>query len=261
MKSKIAIVILVIACVGLGIGLFVTKQQGDDQHKNDVASTEDFSNQVVEANGQLKDLREVNLSLTNDVALSRTEVEQISNSLVSAQATVTAVKTSLAGARDQVTNLNVQVSGLTTQISGLESQNEVLDQRIQELTNTISHLDVEIANTKSELALTQTNNAYLQNELQAQMAQRADLEHKFNDLSEVKAQVSKLKNELFIARRVELQNENSGKKGGEMLMTRTAPTTNGPAKSPARYDLNVEIGSDGSVRVIPPLGATNSAAH
>jgi chaperonin cofactor prefoldin len=155
----------------------------------------------------------------------------------------------------------VQVSGLTTQITGLESQNEVLDQRIQELTNTISHLDVEIANTKSELALTQTNNAYLQNELQAQMAQRADLEHKFNDLSEVKAQVSKLKNELFIARRVELQNENAGKKGGEMLMARTPPSTNSPAKSPARYDLNVEIGSDGSVRVIPPLGPTNSAAH
>ena len=254
MKSKIAIVVLILACVGLGIALFATKQQSEERHKDDVASAEDFSNQVVDASGQLKELREVNLSLTNDLALSRTETEALSNSLVSAQAAAAEIKTSLAGAQDQVTNLNAQ-------ISGLETQNQVLDQRLQDLTNTISHLDEVISNTMSQLALTQTNNAYLQNELQSQMAQRADLEHKFNDLSEVRAQVSKLKEELFIARRVELQNDSTVKKGGELLMSRTPPSTNGPPKTPASYDLNVEIGSDGSVRVIPPMAPTNSAAH
>jgi len=254
MKSKIVIVVLILACIGLGITLFTTKQQGEERHKDDVASAEDFSNQVVEANGQLKELREVNLSLTNDLALSRTEAEQLSNSLVSAQAATAEIRTSLAGAQDQVTNLNAQVSGL-------EAQNGVLDRRLQELTNTISHLDGVISNTMSQLALTQTNNAYLQNELQSQMAQRAELEHKFNDLSEVRAQVTKLKEELFVKRRVEMQNDYSGKKAGEMLMTRTPPGSNGPPKTPASYDLNVEIGSDGSVRVIPPLPPTNSAAH
>ncbi len=29
----------------------------------------------------------------------------------------------------------------------------------------------------------------------------------------------------------------------------------------ANYDLNVEVGSDGTVKVIPPLGATNNPAH
>jgi len=39
-------------------------------------------------------------------------------------------------------------------------------------------------------------------------------------------------------------------------------TTNSSAsKLPPNYDLNVEVGSDGSVKVIPPMGATNGAAH
>ena len=46
-----------------------------------------------------------------------------------------------------------------------------------------------------------------------------------------------------------------------MLISRMAQGTNGPALPSSNYDLNVEVGSDGSVKVIPPMGATNSAAH
>ena len=67
-----------------------------------------------------------------------------------------------------------------------------------ELTNTMARMDVVISNTASELSLTQTNNSYLQTELQSQMAQRAELEHKFNDINEVRTQISKLKEEIFI---------------------------------------------------------------
>jgi hypothetical protein len=100
------------------------------------------------------------------------------------------------------------------------------------------------------------------------MAQKAELEHKFNDLDDLRAQVKKIKTELFVARRIQLmKNDLGNKKGAELLLQHsvTVTPTNAPASATtpaANYDLNVEVGSDGSVRVIPPLGApTNSAAH
>ena len=95
------------------------------------------------------------------------------------------------------------------------------------------------------------------------MAQKAVLEHKFSDISEVRAQLGKLKEEVFVARRVQLgKSDISGKKGAELLkLFRSTPATNPPAKNASPYDLNVEVGSDGSVKIIAPAGATNSPAH
>jgi chromosome segregation ATPase len=255
MKIKIAIIVLAIACLGLGIALFATKKQGDEQHEKDVSAIEEFSNQVVNANSKISDLAQVNITLTNDLALSRQESADLSNNLFAANATLADTKSTLATAQDQITNLN-------TQISDLEAQNKVLDERANELTNTIAQLNTLIDSTENKLAVAETNSAFLQDALQKQMAQRAEIEHKFNDLNEVRAQVKKLKDELFIARRAQLmKNDVSSKKGAELLMAH-APATNSAASNlPSNYDLNVEVGSDGSVKVIPPLGATNPPAQ
>jgi DNA repair exonuclease SbcCD ATPase subunit len=258
MKFKLAILILVLACVGLGIALYTTKKSGEKVHTEDVVYIMDYSNQLVDVSVQLKDLREVNISLTNDLALSRQQIQELSNTLASANIVIAETKTSLAGAQDQITNLAVHVADL-------ELQNKSLDEHASELTNTIAQLDAQIAATQSRLALTETNSAFLQAELQKQMAQRAEIEHKFNDITEVRSQVVKLKEEIFIARRMQLmKNDNGGMKGAQLLMKRTPPPeTNKPAaKVPGNYDLNVEVGSDGSVKIIPPAGATttNSAA-
>jgi chromosome segregation ATPase len=259
MKMKIAIVILALGCVGLGIALVVTKKQADEQNANATANLLQFSNELVQANANLDELRQVNLTLTNDISLSQQETEQLSNSLVGANASLAATKTSLTDAQGQITNLNSQIGDLTTHISDLETENKILDQRANDLTNIITQLNSQIQDTQNRLAISETNGAFLQGELQKQLAQRAELEHKFNDLNEVRAQVHKLRDEIFVARRLQLmKNDNSGKKGAELLMQR--PMTNNPAgRLPGNYDLNVEVGSDGSVRVIPPM-ITNSPA-
>jgi chromosome segregation ATPase len=266
MKIKIAIVILAIACVGLGITLFATKKQSDEQHTADVTSMLELSNQLVGATIQLNDFRVANVNLTNDLASSRQQLaltgqqaEQLSNSLAAATATLENTRTSLAAARDQITNLN-------THVSDLETQNKVLDQRASELTNTIAQLSAAIENTQNRLAIAETNRAFIEQELQKQMAQKAELEHKFNDLNEVRAQVKKLRDEIFIARRIQLmKNDNGQKKGAELLMQRTPAVTNPSAATAGHqtnYNLNVEVGSDGSLRVIPPLNsATNGTGH
>ena len=262
MKAKIIIiVVLAVACIGLGIALIATKSQSDEQHTKDVSSIDDFSNQVVNADQHIDSLNQVNLSLTNDLALSHQQAVDLSNSLAAATETLDTTKSSLASAQDQVVTLTNQVSALNGQIADLQSQNHVLDVRATELTNTIARLNGQIEDTENRLAIAQTNNVFIQNELKKELAEKAELERKFNDLNEVRAQVKKLKDELFIARRMQLDRYSNGtKKGGALLIQRT-PLYNANTNSPRNYDLNVQVGSDGSVKVIPPIDNTNSAAH
>lgn len=254
MKNKVVLVVLAVVSVGLAIALFAIKKQSDDQHAADVNSIVDFSNQVVNASQRITDLNQVNLALTNDLATSRQQAAEFSNNLATTSATLAADQASLADAQGQITNLN-------SRISDLELQNKTLDQRASELSSNLADLNLVIETTKQKLAKSEAGNAFLQQELQRQMAQRAELEHKFSDLDELRQQVKKIKSDLFVARRLHMmQNSSSQKKGAELLMQRavTVPA----AEAMPSNGLNVEVGSDGSVKVIPPLGApTNSAAQ
>jgi chromosome segregation ATPase len=254
MKLKIVIGILAVACIGLLIGLLAVKKQGEEQHATDASSIADFSNQVASADLKINDLNNANLTYSNDFALSQQHAAQLSNSLAAAQVTIAESQTTIANAQQQITNLN-------SRIGDLEVQNKVLDEQASELTNTIAKLDSLIADTQNKLGLSESNSVYLQQELQKQMAQKAEIEHKFNDVDELRHQVRKIKDDLFVARRLQLmKNDNGQKKGAQLLIQRNVPVTNNPAAP--NYGLNVEAGSDGSVRVIPPLGApTNAPAH
>jgi len=265
MQIKVVIVILAAACIGLGIALFATKKQSADQYTKDVSAINDFSNQVVVTGKHLDELDQVNLTLSNDLAsteqqlaLSTEQMAQLSNSLAAATVALNETSNSLVSAEEQVTNLN-------NRIADLEAQNRALDTQADELSNRLANLTMQIEETKNQLAVSETNAAFLQKELQKQLAQKAELEHKFNDIDELRIQVKKIKDEMFVARRIQLMKyDNGNKKGGELLMSH-AMTMSVPSPSLQRppastYDLNVEIGSDGSVKVIPPLGSTNSPA-
>jgi len=253
MKVKIIIVILAVVCVGLALGLLAVKKQGEEQHVADASSIVDFSNQVMNARVKIDELNQVNLTYSNDMVMSQQQTELLSNSLAAANVTIANGQEMIAGAQSQITNLN-------TRISSLEVENKELDQRANDLTNTLALLNGQIEETRKKLAASDNNNTFLQQELQKQMAQKAELEHKFNDLDELHSQVKKIKDDLFVTRRMQLMKNDLGqKKGAQLLIQRPVPTA--PAAAPA-YGLNVEVGSDGSVRVIPPpVAATNAPAH
>ncbi len=259
MKIKTAIVILTVLCAGLAVALFAAKKGTSDQLKNNAAAILDFSNQLVTANDNLDELRQVNLRLTNDLAAVQQQTSRLSNNLNEASSALASAKATLQGAQDQIANLNGR-------INDLEAQNKVLDDRATALTNTIAALNTQIADTEQKLADSETNNVFLEKELQQQIAQRAELERKFDDINEVRAQVKKLRDELFIARRLQLErNDMSDQKGAQLLVQpRSAASMVAAApKLPPHYDLNVEVGSDGSVHVIPPLinAMTNAPAR
>lgn len=272
MKLKVVIVILAVACVGLGIALISAKKQAGEQHTTDVNSINDLSSQLVAASNHLDQLGQVNLSLSNDLASSHQQLTvsqqqvtlggeqltQLSNSLASAQAALAETKTSLASAQDQITSLN-------SHITDLQSRNKALDDQVDTLSNQLAELTVQIDNTRKQLAASENKDTFLQHELQKQLALKADLEHKFNDIVALRSQVKKIQDEMFVARHLELMKyDTGGKKGAELLVAHnnSARQSSSSKKLPSSaYDLNVEVGTDGSVRVIPPLGSTNNVAH
>ena len=267
MNAKIGLAIITVACIGLAVALVTINGRSAKQQAQSASTISEFSNQLVDAHEQINGLNQVNLILTNALAASRQRSLAVSNQLTEKLADTTTLLSSttasLQDARHEVTNLNTRITGLNTRIAGLEVQNSALDQRANSLSNTIASLDSQIAITQMKLATSTTNNEFLAKELKRQLAEKADLERKFNDLAEVRAQVHKLRMDLLTARRLEWMREGTDPsrqmKGAQLLMMRSQPAngTASAAGSPA-YDLNVEIGSDGSVRVIPPT--TNQPA-
>lgn len=241
MKTRIGIVILLVVSVGLAVTLIVTKKQTDRVHTQDVEVISEFSNQLVTVNGSLQEQRQVNLELTNRLAASQQESLTLSNDLADTKNTLQ---------REQE-----KVSSLNNQVTDLEARNQELDQNLITLSNTIGSLSAQIADAQAKLASSETNNSFLTAELQKQIAQRSDLEKKFNDLKELRAQVKKVKTEEFVSRRLEWMREGTDPsqqnlKGGQLLTQHgnTSPTV--AARQP-RYDLNVEVSSDGAVRIVP----------
>jgi chromosome segregation ATPase len=140
-------------------------------------------------------------------------------------------------------------------IAGLEAQNQALDKQAVDLSTAITNLTTQIEETKRKLATSEGEKGFLEKELKRLMAEKAELEKQFNDLTVLRAQVSKLKEELSVARRLEWIRQglfaSSEQRGAQKLMQGSAAT---PVKAPKpAYDLNVEVSSDGSVKVIPPL--------
>ncbi|HEX5399847.1 MAG TPA: hypothetical protein VFY06_12460 [Verrucomicrobiae bacterium] len=274
MNAKIGLAILAVACAGLAIALVVVERQSSDQAKASSGTITEFSNQLVDAHEQIIGLNQANLSLTNALAASREQSLAVSNQLTEKLADtaglLSTTTAALQDARQQVTNLNTHVTGLNARIADLEMQNATLDQRASSLSNMIASLDSQISITQMKLATSTTNNEFLARELKRQLAEKAELERKFNDIAEVRAQIRKLHYEQIAARRLEWMREgidpSQQVKGAQLLMMRSPPA--GGAADTANssaYDLNVEIGSDGSMRVIPPMTnqppATNSSSH
>ena len=256
MNTKIGVAILAVACVGFAVALVVLKHQADAQQAANAFTIGDFSNQLVNAKINLEDLNQANLNLSNDLATNRQMSLALSNQLAETAGTLAATTVSLQGAQQQITNLNGR-------ITDLEAQNLALDQHANSLSNTIAALDTQITLTQMKLATSQTNNAFLAMQLQQQLAEKKKLEDQFNDLAQVRAQAHKLRDDMIIARNLAWMRAGidltKPLKGGQLLMMRPPPAASTPpaAGSPL-YNLNVEIGSDGSVHVIPPL--TNTPA-
>ncbi|MGO8765689.1 MAG: hypothetical protein ACLQSR_11230 [Limisphaerales bacterium] len=253
MNKKTAIAILIVACVGLAVTLVILYNQSTRQRDSDNSTILQFSNELDTAKAKIDDVNQVNIELNNDLETNRALVAGLSNQLDQTSQQLAGAQSTLQTAQQQITNLDQH-------ISDLESQNQALDQQANSLSNTISQLTTQITDTQMRLAVSQTNNDYLEGELKKQVAEKDELQRQFNDLNVVRIQVKKLKTDAMVERRLEWIREGvdptKPEKGGQVLMNHAPAPTNGPAAHP-NFNLNVEVGADGTVHVLtnapPPL--------
>jgi chromosome segregation ATPase len=265
MKNRMGIIILTLACVGLAITLIVNQSNATKSQKLAESTIASQSNGWVVAEGQLEDERKLTSALTNDLAARTKDLAAMTNQVVETSNTLAKAQDSLKAAQDEVAKRDAQ-------IADLETQNKQLDDRANDLGNSITNLQSQIDTTQKKLAASEGDKAFLEKELQRLVAEKAELERQFNDLKVLRSQVVKLKEEMNISRRLAWIREGifarDDQKGAQQLMQKTSPAfgtnsvpTNAPPR-PGNYDLNVEVNSDGTVRVVPPANAapTNAPA-
>ena len=163
---------LALICIVLVISLVVTKRGDNARHENDTGTITNFSNQLTSAQTQITTCEGTILAFSNKLDESQSALLTFSNHLIGAETTI-ALET------EQITNL-------IRHIAGAESENQTLGGRIMDLTN-------QIVLTQASLDQANKDYALLENRLRRDVAERVVVERKFNNLSELQAQMQKLK--------------------------------------------------------------------
>lgn len=256
MKNIIGVIILAVICLGLAVVLISTKTQATKEKAKDTETILYHSNEWVKTTGDLNEQRQVNTLLTNDLSSTRTELASTRNEFANLTNKFTAVAGTLSNTEATLKASQTAVVQRDQRIAALETQNHELDEKAIGLSAALTNLTTQIEDTQRKLTASEGDKAFLEKELKRMMSEKAELERQFNDLAVLRAQVSKLKEELSIARRLDWIRKglfSDDQKGAQKLTQ--APPKNDKTN---QFDLNVEVNADGSVSVIPPL--TNAPA-
>jgi len=255
MKPKVIIPLVVIIALGLAIALFVSRDRISDQEADIIS----LSNQVSAASAKVSDLTTVNQALESDLQKRNADIITLTNNYTQALATLAKTEADLKQSEDSLQLTKEALDERDAKIAELENQNAELDTKSASLSAAITNLTTQIEATQAKLAAAEGDKEFLQSELSRLMAEKAELEKQLNDLQFLKAQVAHLKAELSIAKRLEWIRKGifnpTEMKGATLLMRKDTPKP----PPPATYDLNVEINSDGEVKVIP--APTNAPAN
>ncbi len=252
MKSKIAIVVLILVCLGLGVAL-VNEHRKHEQERQELDDRIVLqSENLQKTSGKLEEQTQVNMRLETDLTTRSNEVASLSSNLSKMSVDLEKTDAQAKATAEQLRTAQVELVKKDQKITELESERAVLGKQMDQLTNSIGDLEKLIAKTELKLATTQGEKNFLVKELTRLRSEKAELERQFNDIAVLRAQVSKLKEETAIARRLEFIRLNlfgvTAKGGSEKLMT--PPRTS--SRGGTNYDLNVELRQGGGARVVAP---------
>jgi myosin heavy subunit len=252
MKSKIAVVILVLICLGLGVAL-VTEQRKHTQEKKERDDQIALQSQNLEkTHKDLEEQKQVNMSLEGDLKSRGEDLATLSNNLSKVLTELEKSDAQGKATAEQLRIAQVELAKKDQKIGEMEAERVVLGKQMEQLTNSITGLEKQIAATQQRLATTRGEKDFLSRELTRLRSEKAELERQFNDLAVLRAQVSKVKEEMAISRRLEFIRLNifgvTAKGGAQGLMTQPAR----PSSNPTNYDLNVEVRQGGAPRVVAP---------
>ncbi|MCS7337019.1 MAG: hypothetical protein NZ739_02105 [Verrucomicrobiae bacterium] len=249
MKTNIGIGILAVLCGVLAVMLVVRGKQAQTQRRADADTISALSNELVKVNYDLSDQRQVNATLERALDEQKAQAARLTNEVSQLQA-------QLAKANEELLTAQAEIAKRDAKIAELETQNQSLDQHAAELATIITNLNAQIAEVRQKLAAAEGDRAFLEAELKRLLAEKAEFERKFNDIKTLSAQLRKLKEEMAVARRLEWARkgllDDANRKGAEKLLLGIKEATRPPRPEP-RFELNVEIDADGTIRIIKPL--------
>jgi chromosome segregation ATPase len=256
MKLKIALLLLAVVAVALAVVLFITRQKAETQHQQDLVQIADNSNHWQNAEAKLMEEKQVTDSLNRDLDAQKKAHADLTNVISQTTAKLETTVAALEKTGASLKTAQETVAQRDATIAELESKNNALDQRAADLTSALTNLTAQIDDTKRKLATSEGDKAFLEKELKRLIGEKAELERQFNDLTVLRAQVAKLKEEMNISRRLDWIRKglfSTGDQKGAAQLLQGANAPGKQPKAPMHYDLNVEVSSDGSVKVIPPL--------
>lgn len=263
MKSKIAILVLVIVCLGLGVAL-VTREKKAQQEKTELQTQLTYQgDQVKQTQGKLEEQRQVNMTLENELKTRANELTSLSNSLSKTIADLEKSDAQAKATAEQLRNAQAELARKDAAINKLESENAERGKKMDQLTVNIGNLETQIAATQQKLEKSEGDKEFLMKELKRLQAEKAELERQFNDLAVLRAQVSKLKEEMAISRRLEflrLSLFGAAKGGAEKLMPHMDKNPANPATATNNFNLDVEIRQAGGAKIVSPTNTATAAA-
>lgn len=246
-NAKTVIIVLCLLSLGLAAGLWVRHTKALAEHARFEKSVDYLSNQWNQTSADLREQRVVNTDLMTKVAQRTEEVARFSNQLDQTAATLAKTEADAKAAADQARE---EMAKRDAKIASLEAERDDLTKRMTELNVSITSLETKIADTERKLAASEGDREFLLKELKRLQAEKAELERQFNDLAVLREQVRKLRDELSIAKRIDMIRRGiygQDLKGAQRMQQMglvPAPKTN--------FNLNVELKSDGGVNILPP---------
>ncbi len=245
---KAAIVILILGAVGLGVALLLRHNHAVKTEQDQREQIVTLSNQVEESRTRLDDQERDNMQIKTNLARINQELITYSNNFVQVSRKLEETRTEAKAAQEEA---QTEMAKRDQRINQLTAQGEDLTGKINDLNSSLSKLNQQIAETEAKLSASEGDREFLLGELRRLQAEKAELERQFNDLAVLRSQVSKLKDELSIARRLEWIRQGiyggQTRRGAEILMEGIAAGT-----TRTNYPLNVELRQDGDATVVSP---------
>jgi septal ring factor EnvC (AmiA/AmiB activator) len=268
MKNRIGIVILILACLALAAALFLVKKQATDKEHLATEKIGALSNQWVDASAQLTEQMKVNSSYQNDLANQKKAYGDLTNNYTQVSANFTQVSANFDKAQARLKAREDELQKRQAKIADLEKRIQASDNTNKNLTASIAELNSQIAETQRKLDASEGDRALLQKRLDQLNADKAELEAQFADVTIMRAQLSRDKQELSVTRRIDYIRRalfaGTQDHTSQSLLNALTGTEQPTAAATRPIDLNVEVNRSGSVRVLPPStespATTNSPA-
>ena len=179
-------VILGLVCVGLVASLFVSKQNNDAQHEKDAEAIMSASNLLSSCQTEVAAFKEKALTLSNWLETCQSTSLTFSNELVEAKS---ALATAKEGLDRQITDLKGQITRQTTQS---ETEKQASSERVADLSHQVAQLTNQVASSRATLLQANSDYVLLENRFRRDVAERVIAERKFNNRTELKAQLEYL---------------------------------------------------------------------